>query len=78
MVFFGEFVMSKKLQIEVTDKNAVYVNGTRITDRSTKWGVHHTVFTITTYSKNVTKILNIHGFTNLLLDKDYMNAMELK
>ena len=27
----------------VTDKNAIYVNDTRITNRSTKWGIHHTL-----------------------------------
>lgn len=26
--------------VQVTDKNAIYVNDTRITNRSTKWGVH--------------------------------------
>lgn len=31
-------------QIEITNKRAVYVNGYRITDRSTKWGVHHTAW----------------------------------
>jgi len=29
--------------ITVTNKNAIYVDGTRITDRETKWGVHHTI-----------------------------------
>lgn len=29
--------------VEVTDKNAIYVDGYRITDRSTKWGVHNII-----------------------------------
>lgn len=29
--------------VTVTDKNAIYVNDTRITNRSTKWGIHQTL-----------------------------------
>lgn len=29
-----------KCTVEVTDKNAIYVNDMRITNRSTKWGNH--------------------------------------
>ena len=32
--------MSATVNVQVTDKRAIYVNGTRITDRGTKWGVH--------------------------------------
>lgn len=28
------------MKVEVTDRLAVYVDGTRITDRGTKWGTH--------------------------------------
>lgn len=32
--------MSKPVNVKVTDKRAIYVNDTRITDRGTKYGVH--------------------------------------
>lgn len=36
--------MTKKLvHVSVTHKNAIYVNDTRITNRSTKWGIHTSV-----------------------------------
>ena len=31
-------------QVVITDKRAVYVNDCRITDRSTKWGVHYPLY----------------------------------
>lgn len=70
--------MSKKYDIEVTNTGAVYLNGTRITDRSTKWGIHLTMFKVTTYSKNITKVLAEHGYTNLRLDTDYMKEVGVK
>lgn len=33
----------QNVKVEVTDKNAIYVNGLRITNRNTKWGVHSIV-----------------------------------
>ncbi|MCK5639901.1 MAG: hypothetical protein KAJ19_03860 [Gammaproteobacteria bacterium] len=30
----------EKVEVVVTDKYAIYVDGTRITNRATKWGVH--------------------------------------
>lgn len=30
----------KTVEVEITDKGAIYVDGTRITNRSTKWGNH--------------------------------------
>ena len=32
--------MNPTVNVQVTDKRAIYVNGTRITNRGTKWGVH--------------------------------------
>lgn len=33
----------KKLKVFVTNKNAIYVDGIRITNRNTKWGIHEDV-----------------------------------
>lgn len=65
----------KTFNIEVTDKNAVYLNNTRITDRSTKWGTHTTVCSIRTTSRNITKVLTKHGYTDLPLDREYMQQI---
>ncbi len=29
------------MKVEVTNKNAIYIDGCRITDRNTKWGIHN-------------------------------------
>lgn len=33
----------KSVTVDITDRGAIYVDGTRITNRNTKWGVHQTV-----------------------------------
>lgn len=33
----------KNVHVNVTDKNAIYIDDIRITDRMTKWGVHTTI-----------------------------------
>ena len=35
--------MSDPVKVSVTDKSAIYVNDTRITDRGTKWGMHQII-----------------------------------
>lgn len=70
--------MSKKYDIEVTNQNAVYINGTRVTDRSTKWGTHLTMFKVATTSKNITQVLAKYGYTNLRLDREYLAEMGLE
>ena len=32
-----------RVKVEVTDKSAIYVDGVRITNRSTKWGEHQII-----------------------------------
>ena len=33
------------MKVKITDKNAIYVDDMRITNRSTKWGVHNVIDT---------------------------------
>lgn len=33
---------NETVSVEVTDKNAIYVNNSRITNGNTKWGIHYT------------------------------------
>ncbi len=63
--------MAKKVKVEVTDKNAVYINQTRITGRDTKWGIHYTLFSTKAFPKDVVKVLTENGYGHLKLDKDY-------
>ena len=67
--------MAKKLEIEVTNKYAVYVNGTRVTGRDTKWGIHTTIFKTTTTS---TQTLADYGYGFIKLDAKYVAEMGLK
>lgn len=60
----------KKLKLEVTDKNAVYVNGTRITGRDTKWGIHRIVFSTKVFPEDVVQTLKDLKF-EIPLDKEY-------
>jgi len=50
--------------IEVTDQNAIYVDGTRITNRSTKWGRHRVISCFKGH--NVEDALKSAGFEHLL------------
>jgi hypothetical protein len=54
--------MSKLVKLDVTDKDAVYVDNTRITDRSTKWGLHRIIFTVQTPQSEVVKTLLANGY----------------
>lgn len=58
----------RKVLLEVTDKNAIYVDNTRITDRSTKWGVHTTVFSIVCRREDVVNVLVENGFNTKRID----------
>ncbi len=63
--------MTKKVELMVTDKGAVYINGTRITGRGTKWGIHNTVFEATVPVTEVVQTLIENGYEHLKLDADY-------
>ena len=58
----------KKVLLEVTDKGAIYVDNTRITDRSTKWGVHTTVFSTVCNREDVVSVLVENGFNIKRID----------
>jgi hypothetical protein len=66
--------MKRRVLMEVTNLGAVYINGTRVTDRSTKWGVHRTVYTGRVYAHRVTHNLVKHGYGHIKLDPDYAKA----
>lgn len=58
---------------EVTDKGAIYVNGTRITNRSTKWGIHSIIFSQECERNEVITILKDFGFDiNKIDDPKYL------
>lgn len=67
----------KNVTVEVTSQGAVYVNNTRITDRSTKWGIHQTMFSIKVPANKVTSSLAEHGYGNIRLDKDSMEELKI-
>ena len=53
--------------VEITDRDAIYVNNHRITNRLTKWGVHQVIqyFTIKR-KKDLKNELIDRGFENLI------------
>lgn len=57
--------MSEKVLVEVTDKGAIYVDETRISARSTKWGQHRIVASFTCSSSQVGTALVERGFQDL-------------
>lgn len=63
----------KILKVTVTDKGAVAINGTRITHRGTKWGIHYTVDEFRCAAKNVRSRLNDRGHSHILLDSVYVS-----
>ncbi len=65
----------KQVKIEVTNRGAVYVNGTRITGRDTKWGIHSTVFETTAPITQVAKALADNGYGHIKLDADYLEEI---
>ena len=58
----------RKVRLEVTDKGAIYIDDTRITDRSTKWGVHTTVFSTVCNREDVLDVLVKNGFSTARID----------
>lgn len=63
----------KRVKLEVTDKGAIYVNDTRITDRSTKWGVHSIIFSTVCEPDKVLDTLITNGYNiKRIDDPEYM------
>lgn len=63
--------MKRIVKVQVTNLDAVYVNETRITNRSTKWGYHSIICEFKCAPKNVRLYLNQHGYDHIKLDPDY-------
>jgi len=59
---------SNIVKLEVTDRGAIYVNDTRITDRSTKWGLHTIVFSTLCNRNQVVETLVKNGFSIKRID----------
>lgn len=68
----------KIVKLEVMANGAVYVDDTRITDRSTKpWGGTHTVFAVGTPKQSVVKTLVDNGFNIRRIDTEpYLKQKE--
>lgn len=61
----------KTVKLEVLDNGAIYVNHSRITDRSTKpWGGSSTVFAVDTPNQSVVKTLVDNGFSIKRIDTE--------
>jgi hypothetical protein len=50
------------VNVELTNKNAIYVDGTRITNRSTKWGIHDIICSFICEKDNVVSECLKRGF----------------
>ena len=59
------------VEVKVTDKNAIYVNDTRITDRGTKWGVHSVVFAAYLPADDIVSPLLLAGHGKAVKRIDY-------
>jgi hypothetical protein len=65
----------KTIKLEVTDRGAIYVNNIRITDRSTKWGLHTIIFSTMCERDKVLDTLVANGYnTNRIDDPTYMKV----
>jgi hypothetical protein len=73
-----EEARTKKVNVEVTDKGAVYVNDTRITGRHTKWGIQNTIFQAKVPLDQVVQTLRDNGFGNIRLDPQYSAEMGIQ
>lgn len=58
----------KTVKLEVTDRGAIYVNDTRITDRSTKWGLHSIIFSTVCEHDKVLDTLVTNGYSTKRID----------
>lgn len=57
---------SRKVLVELTDKMAIYVDGTRITNRETKWGLHWTRHTFQCVEEDVVQEMQLRGHHDYL------------
>lgn len=70
---------ASKINVVVTHKNAIYINGMRITNRNTKCGIHNTVEEFDCEEKMLIRELRDRGYKRLLplIDiKEYVDMIE--
>jgi len=66
----------KKVNVEITNRGAVYVNDTRITGRHTKWGVHNVVCRLDKIRlDSVRQAIIDAGYGHIRLDDQYCEEM---
>lgn len=66
------------INVQVTDKNAIYVDDTRITNRSTKWGIHTSVDNFDCKKEEIITKLRQRGHEKVIKnidDKDFMHLI---
>lgn len=69
----------KTVKLEVMSNGAIYVNDTRITDRTTKpWGGTCAIFSVDTPSKDVVQTLVSNGFSTKRIDTEPYLAQKEK
>lgn len=56
--------------VEITDKGAVYVNESRITNRNTKWGNHKIISSFHSDMGSVVSKIVEHGYSHVLSNID--------
>ena len=55
------------MKVEITNKNAIIIDDTRVTNRSTKWGVHTVIDTFEIKRRSeLEKKLKEKGFAHLI------------
>lgn len=65
------------VRMDITDKNAVYIDGTRVTGRETKWGIHKVIWSQDVISDEVSFILNKLGLSHIRLDPVYAKELNV-
>lgn len=66
------------VKLEVMDNGAIYINGTRITNRSTKpYEFFHTKFEVNVHRSDVISTLKTNGFDISKIDPDYAREQNI-
>ena len=70
--------MTKEVCLEVMTNGAIYVDGTRITNRSTKWGILYTEWSTECKREDVLGVLTENGYERhfrLIDDEEYAEEL---
>lgn len=71
----------QKVNVEVTDKNAIYVDGMRITNRNTKWGIHNIIAEFSCRAEELPiecSKRGLHKALECIEEKEYKNLIKSK